>query len=63
MHWTTARPGWVMTTFGLVAFAGWNLLLAVMAALALAAFRRRGSLRADSARPSTGPAEIAPAGR
>ncbi len=52
-----------MTTFGLVAFAGWNRLLAAMAALALAVFRRRCRIRADSARPSIGPAEIAPAGR
>ena len=59
---TTARPGWVMTTPGLVAFAGWNLLLAAMAGLALAVFRRRPGARADSARGHTGPAEIAPAG-
>jgi len=60
---TTVRPGWVMTTPGLVAFTGWNLLLAAMAALALAVFRRRAGERADSARGRVGPAEIAPAGR
>ena len=52
---TTARPGWVMTTPGLAAFTGWNLLLAAMAALALAVFRRRGSSRADSARSAGRP--------
>lgn len=40
--WTVASPGWVLTSTGLVAFALWNALLALMAALALAAFRRRG---------------------
>ena len=55
------RPGWVMTVPGLAAFAGWNLLLAAMAALALAVFRRRRGTRADSARGQGGPAEIAPA--
>jgi hypothetical protein len=60
---TTARPGWVMTTPGLVAFAFWNLLLAAMAALALAVFRRRGGVPANSARPAVDSAEIAPARR
>lgn len=34
-------PGWMMTGPGLVAFAGWNLLLALLASLTWAAFRRR----------------------
>ena len=58
---TTARPGWVMTTPGLAAFTGWNLLLAAMAGLALAVFRRRQATRADSASGQGGAAEIAPA--
>jgi hypothetical protein len=43
--WTTVRPGWMITPVGLVAFTGWNVLLAVMAVLALLACRRR--LRAN----------------
>jgi hypothetical protein len=39
--WTVVRPGWVMTPAGLAAFAAWNILLAVMAALAVIAFGRR----------------------
>jgi hypothetical protein len=39
--WTVANPGWVLTSSGLVAFALWNLLLALMASLAFTAFRRR----------------------
>jgi hypothetical protein len=39
--WTTIRPGWVMTSAGLAAFALWNVLLAAMAVLAFLAFRRR----------------------
>jgi hypothetical protein len=39
--WTTVRPGWMMTPAGLVAFSGWNALLAVMAVLAWLACRRR----------------------
>jgi hypothetical protein len=42
--WTVLRPGWVMTPAGLVAFGLWNVLLAVMASLALITFRRRSSL-------------------
>jgi hypothetical protein len=38
--WTTLDPGWVLTLPGLIAFAAWNVVLFVMAALALAAFRR-----------------------
>jgi hypothetical protein len=34
-------PAWMMTGPGLVAFAGWNLLLALLASLTWAAFRRR----------------------
>jgi hypothetical protein len=40
--WTTARPGWVMTPAGLLAFAAWNALLAAMAVLAFLALRRAG---------------------
>jgi hypothetical protein len=49
--WTVARPGWVMTPAGYVAFGLWNVLLAAMAVLALISFRGRASrdlrLRAD----------------
>jgi hypothetical protein len=38
---TIARPGWVATAGGLVAFSLWNALLAGMAVLAFLAFRRR----------------------
>jgi len=38
---TCVEPGWVMTTWGIMMFALWNLLLAVMAVLALLVFRRR----------------------
>jgi hypothetical protein len=38
---TIARPGWVMTAAGLVAFGLWNTLLSCMAVLAFLAFRRR----------------------
>jgi len=38
---TIARPGWVLTAGGLVAFSLWNALLAGMAILAFLAFRRR----------------------
>jgi hypothetical protein len=41
--WTVAQPGWVMTPVGLVMFALWNGLLAVMAVLALVTLRRRGN--------------------
>jgi hypothetical protein len=59
---TTAHPGWVMTTAGLVAFSVWNVLLAVMAALALAVFRRGlGTGRENSARQLGAPAKIAAA--
>jgi hypothetical protein len=58
---TTARPGWVMTTGGLVAFGAWNVLLAVMAVLALIVLRRRAE-GANSARHAAGPAEIASEG-
>jgi hypothetical protein len=39
--WTAIRPGWVMTSAGLIAFGLWNLLLLFMAGLALAIFRRK----------------------
>jgi hypothetical protein len=39
--WTVVRPGWVMTPAGLAAFACWNVLLAVMVALAWVTLRRR----------------------
>ncbi len=38
---TVARPGWVMTPAGLVAFAAWNLLLAAMGLLAFFTLRQR----------------------
>jgi hypothetical protein len=38
---TAASPGWVLTTAGYVAFAGWNVLIVAMAGLAVAALRRR----------------------
>jgi hypothetical protein len=46
---TAIRPGWVMTTAGLIAFGLWNLLLFFMAGLALAIFSReaRAHLPAD----------------
>jgi hypothetical protein len=37
--WTALQPGWVMTPMGLGMFAGWNLLVFVMVALVIAAFR------------------------
>jgi hypothetical protein len=37
--WTALQPGWVMTPAGLGMFAGWNLLMFVMVALVIAAFR------------------------
>jgi hypothetical protein len=57
--WTVIRPGWVMTSAGLVAFALWNALLAAMAALALVVFRRRlrGRWPAMSREVTPGPAE------
>ncbi len=36
---TVARPGWVLTSAGLAAFAAWNALLAAMAVLAMLALR------------------------
>lgn len=36
-----ARPGWVLTGGGLVAYAAWNALVAAMAALAILAMRAR----------------------
>jgi hypothetical protein len=39
--WTAARPGWVMTRPGMLAFAGWNALVIAMALLALFAFAGR----------------------
>ena len=38
---TTAMPGWMMTSWGLVAFSLWNVLLVVMVVLALLALRHR----------------------
>lgn len=43
--WTAVSPGWVVTPAGYVAFSLWNVLLAVLAALALIAFRRRARER------------------
>jgi MFS family permease len=57
---TTALPGWAMTTVGLVAFSLWNVLLGVMAALALVMFRRGLVFRrANPARRLGSPANIA----
>jgi hypothetical protein len=39
--WTVARPGWVMTPAGMVAFAGWNVLFIAMTGLAFVSLRRR----------------------
>jgi hypothetical protein len=41
--WTLARPGWVMSPEGLFAYALWNTLLALAAALALVSFWRRAA--------------------
>jgi hypothetical protein len=51
--WTAIRPGWVMTNVGLIAFGLWNVLLLLMAGLALAIFRRRGwpTLAAEEVHP------------
>jgi hypothetical protein len=58
---TALRPGWVMTSAGLAAFVLWNLLVAVMAALALAVFMRtrigsgrESSVRVAYSRPASG---------
>jgi len=37
--WTALSPGWVMSAPGFALFAGWNLLVIAMVALAIAAFR------------------------
>ena len=39
--WMVVTPGWTMTDAGLVLFALWNVLLAVMASLSLVALRAR----------------------
>jgi hypothetical protein len=38
---TAAAPGWVLTPGGLLAFAGWNVLVVAMAALAILSMRAR----------------------
>lgn len=50
---TAAAPGWVMTRPGMLAFVSWNVLVIVMAALALAVFRSeaRGSVREQGGAP------------
>lgn|GEM_PF-479646 len=51
---TIVRPGWVMTTAGLVAFAAWNVLLAAMATLTVLALRRGpGTSSSDLSRPDS----------
>lgn len=40
--WTVLRPGWELGGAGLVLFAVWNVLVVVMAALAIPAFRDHG---------------------
>jgi hypothetical protein len=39
--WTLLQPSWEQTPIGLVAFAGWNVLLATMAGCASVTFWRR----------------------
>ncbi len=48
---TALAPGWTMTLAGLILYAAWNALLAVLAVLALLSFRRRCMLasRGDDA--------------
>ena len=58
--WTAAVPRWVQTPAGLAAFSGWNLLVAVMAILALLSFRRWAANHADFAARGGPPAEAAP---
>jgi len=53
--WTAAQPGWVMSPVGLAMFALWNLLMVVLVAFALAAFRRRAVHAARSSVPHRGP--------
>jgi hypothetical protein len=40
--WTALRPGWVMSPAGLTLFAAWNVLVAMMVALVIAAFHADG---------------------
>jgi hypothetical protein len=52
---TALRPGWVMTTAGLAAFAVWNLLVVIMSVLAALVFWKRAVLMPEGAlatRPS-----------
>jgi hypothetical protein len=48
--WTMATPGWVMSVPGLVAYAAWNGLVVVLAAMTLVALRRRArrAIRSES---------------
>jgi hypothetical protein len=39
--WTAVRPGWVLTTFGLLMFVLWNAVALAMSVLAAIALRRR----------------------
>ena len=39
--WTALRPGWVMRPAGYALFGAWNLLMIVMVALVIAAFRSK----------------------
>jgi hypothetical protein len=39
--WTAADPSWMMTTFGLVAYTVWNILIFAMVTVAFVALRRR----------------------
>jgi hypothetical protein len=50
--WTALRPGWVMTPIGLGMFAGWNLLMLVMVALVIVAFRARAHDLRVSSKPT-----------
>lgn len=49
--WTVAQPGWMMTPAGLVAFAAWNVLLAVLAVLTALSLRARAAVARRSVLP------------
>jgi hypothetical protein len=60
--WTAVQPGWVMTPAGFLAFAVWNALVVVMAALAIAVFGRRLRETADHAPLTISPPRTLTAG-
>jgi hypothetical protein len=52
---TALRPGWVMTSAGIVSFVFWNLLIVAMSVLAALVFWKRGAMsgkEAFAARPA-----------